>query len=103
VLADAGIAVLRSPPRAPKANPYVERSVSTVRRVRLDRVLIFYEPQLAHVLTEYENHYNMHRPHRALEQRAPMEVGANRLSRSTGVVRRTQILGSLINEYLDAA
>jgi hypothetical protein len=32
-----------------------------------------------------------------------MEVGANRLSRSTGVVRRTQILGSLINEYLDAA
>jgi hypothetical protein len=45
----------------------------------------------------------MHRPHRALEQRAPMEVGANRLSRSTGVVRRTQILGSLINEYLDAA
>jgi putative transposase len=71
VFADAGIAVLRSPPRAPKANPYAERWVSTIRRECLDRMLIFGERQLGHVLTEYENHYNTHRPHRALEQHHP--------------------------------
>jgi hypothetical protein len=78
VFADAGIAVLRGPPPAPKANAYAERWVSTVRRECLDRMLIFHERQLRHVLTEYEHHYNAHRPHRALEQRPPMELGANR-------------------------
>jgi hypothetical protein len=32
VFADAGIAVLRSPPRAPKAGACAERWVSTIRR-----------------------------------------------------------------------
>ena len=32
VFADAGIEVLRSPPRAPKGNAYAERWVSTIRR-----------------------------------------------------------------------
>ena len=67
VFADAGIAVLRSPPRAPKANAYAERWVRTIRRECLDRMLIFSERQLRRVLTEYEDHYNTHRPHRSLE------------------------------------
>jgi putative transposase len=60
--ADVGIAVLQSPPRAPKANAYAERWVSTIRRECLDRMLIFTERQLVRVLAEYENHYNTHRP-----------------------------------------
>ena len=66
-------------------------------------MLIFSERQLRPVLTEYEGHYNMHRPHRALEQRSPIELDANRLPHATGVVRRTEILGGLINEYQHAA
>jgi putative transposase len=103
VFADVGIAVLRSPPRAPKANAYAERWVSTIRRECLDQMLIFHERQLVHVLAEYTTHYNSHRPHRALEQRSPMELRANRLSRTTGVVRRKQILGGLVNEYEHAS
>jgi hypothetical protein len=72
VFADVGIAVLRSPPGAPKANAYAERWVTTIRRECLDRMLIFHERQLRQVLTDYEDHYNTHRPHRALEQRSPM-------------------------------
>jgi putative transposase len=64
VFADVGIDVLRSPPRAPKANAYAERWVSTIRRECLDRMLIVSERQLVHVLTEYEGHDNMHRPPR---------------------------------------
>jgi putative transposase len=103
VFAGAGIAVLRSPPRAPKANAYAERWVSTVRRECLDRILIFYERQLVHVLAEYETHYNTHRPHRALGQRPPIDCGQTQRSCSTGTVRRTPVLGGLINEYRHAA
>jgi putative transposase len=103
VFADAGVGVLRSPPRAPMANAYAERWVGTIRRECLDRMLIFHEQQLRRVLTEYENHYNTHRPHRALEQRTPTERGAIQLPSASGVVRRTQILGGLINEYHHAA
>jgi transposase InsO family protein len=103
VFAGAGIAVLRSPPRAPKANAYAERWVGTVRRECLDRILIFHERQLVHVRAEYETHYNTHRPHRALEQHPPIDCGATQRSCSTGTVRRTPVLGGLINEYRHAA
>jgi putative transposase len=103
VFADAGIAVVRSPPRAPKANAYGERWVSTVRRECLDRMLIFHERQFRHVLREYETHYNSHRPHRALEQRSPIDCGETRRGCLSGLVRRTQVPGGLINEYRRAA
>ena len=103
LFADAGIDVLRSPPRAPKANAYAERWVSTIRRECLDRMLIFSERQLVRVLAEYAGHYNVHRPHRGLEQRPPIpEVGIGRAD-GIGAVRRTEILGGLINEYRHAA
>ena len=72
VFADAGIAVVLSPPRAPTANAYAERWVGTIRRECLDRTLIFSERQLWRVLAEYEKHYNIHRPHRALKQLSPI-------------------------------
>ena len=50
VFGDAGIEVLRSPPRAPKGNAYAERWVSSIRRECLDRILIFNERQLIRVL-----------------------------------------------------
>jgi putative transposase len=103
VFAAAGIDVLRSPPRAPKGNAYAERWVSTIRRECLDRMLIFNERQLVHVLTRYEQHYNTHRPHRALDQLAPIVADTDRSQRTSGTVRRTQILGGLINEYQQAA
>ena len=103
VFADAGIAVLPSPPRAPKANAYAERWVCTIRRECLDQMLIFGERQLVHVLTKYESHYNTHRPHRALEQLPPIgHVGLD-CADGNAAVRRTEILGGLINEYRHAA
>jgi putative transposase len=54
--------------RAPRANAYAERWVGTVRREVLDRMLIFGCRQLRAVLAEYADHYNGHRPHRALGQ-----------------------------------
>ena len=91
--------MLRSPPRAPKANACAERWVSTIRRECMDRMLIFNEQQLVRVLTEYETHYNMHRPHRALDQRPPMANARLSPTEADGIVRPVEILGGLIREY----
>ena len=61
-------------------------------------MLIFSERQLVHVLGEYEAHYNMHRPHRGLEQLPPVAHIGIRSVDGTGALERTEILGGLINE-----
>ena len=79
VFAAEGLKVLRTPMQSPRANAYAERWVGTVRRELLDRMLILGCRQLRSVLAEYADHYNGHRPHRALGQ-APRSGRPNHLS-----------------------
>ena len=71
VLADAGIEVVKIPPRCPRANCFAERPVLTVRTEVTDRMLIFEERHLRRVLAEYAVHYNAQRLHRAMQLRPP--------------------------------
>lgn len=56
--------MIKTPPRCPRANAYAERWVRTLRNELNDRMLIFGQRHLRHVLTEYVKHYNDSRPHR---------------------------------------
>jgi transposase InsO family protein len=106
VLAGAGVQVLLSPPRSPKANAFAERWVGTVRRECTDRLLIMNEQHLRTVLDTYTDHYNRHRPHQSLDQRPPQAVEAGQRAPVIPLVnriRRTQLLSGLINEYQQAA
>jgi putative transposase len=103
VLAAEGIEVLRTPVRAPRANAYAERWVGTVRREVLDRMLIFGGGQLRLVLAEFVDHYNVHRPHRALGQLPPLGPGEPVVVVSAGRVVRRDRLGGLIHEYAQVA
>src|SRR6476660_5894467 len=71
VLADAGIDVVKIPPRCPRANCFAERFVSTIRTEVTNRMLIFGERHLRSVLAQYSLHHNRQRPHRSLELRPP--------------------------------
>jgi putative transposase len=71
VLADAGIEVVKIPPRCPRANCYAQRLVLTVRTEFTDRMLIFGERHLRRALAVYAAPYNTKRPHRALQLRPP--------------------------------
>jgi transposase InsO family protein len=102
VLTGAGMAIIRTPPKAPQANAIAERWVGTVRRECTDRILVTGERHLRAVLTEYAAHYNDHRPHQALGQRPP-NPGRTATDRSAGRVQRRPILAGLINEYRQAA
>ncbi len=53
-----GIEVIKTPPRAPRANAICERVVGTLRRELLDRILILGPGHLRKVLAEYAIHYN---------------------------------------------
>ncbi len=65
VLGDAGIEVVKIPPRSPRANAYAERFVLTARTEVTDRMLIFGERHLRTILAQYESHYNGRRSHRS--------------------------------------
>jgi putative transposase len=103
VFAAEGIEVLRTPVRAPQANAYAERWIGTVRREVLDRMLIFGCRQLQSVLAEYADHYNGHRPHRALGQVPPLGPGESAVVLPAGTIVRRDRLGGLIHEYAQVA
>jgi putative transposase len=98
-----GIRVLRTPVRAPRANAYAERWVGTVRREVLDWMLILGCRQLRSVLAEYVDHYNRHRPHRALGQAPPLGPGEAVVAVSAGRLVRRDRLGGLVHEYAQVA
>lgn len=102
VFAGAGIAAIRTPARAPQANAFAERWVRTLRHELLDRTIIWNERQLRYLVEEYIVHYNEHRPHRSLHQRAPngedvVSIGPDH------PIRQHTTCGGLINEYRPAA
>ena len=97
--------MIRTPFRAPKANAFAERWVGTIRRDCLDWILIVSRRQLEQVLRVYVDHYNSHRPHRALELTPPIPHQRLRAVNSdpTERVHRRDRLGGLIHEYAAAA
>jgi transposase InsO family protein len=103
VFAAEGIEVLRTPVRAPRANAYAERWVGTVRREVLDRMLILGGEQLRRVLADFVDHYNVHRPPRALGQAPPLAPGESAVAVPAGRVVRRDRLGGLLHEYAQAA
>jgi putative transposase len=100
-----GIAVIRTPVEAPKANAIAERFVGTARRECLDWILVVNRRHLERVLRTFADHYNGHRPHRALDLVAPDQAEVTPLTRTppASAVHRRDRLGGLIHEYRAAA
>ena len=106
VFRGSGLAIVRTPFRAPQANGVAERFVRTIRSECLDWLLILNDQHLRRVLDVFVEHYNCHRSHRALALMPP------RPERSTVApptawgearVRRRDRLGGVVHEYVLAA
>ncbi len=103
VFAGVGADVVEIPVRAPRANAICERFVGGVRRELLDRILIVNIAHARAVLSEYESHFNTHRPHRALKQAAPLRPLPPVPADPTATVVRRDRLGGLLHEYTQVA
>lgn len=96
-----GATVIKTPVRAPNANAFAERWIGTVRRECLDHLLIVGPRHLSRVLAEFVEHYNAHRPHRALNLVPPehhLEHPDTESARPSRILRR-DVVGGLIHEY----
>src|SRR5829696_4202290 len=95
-----GAEVLITPVQAPNANAHAERWIRTVRAECLDWLLITGRGHLERVLRVYVNHYNVHRPHRALRLEPPVSpAGPTDISENRRPVCRRDRLGGLLHEY----
>jgi transposase InsO family protein len=100
VFQPAGIRVIRSAVQAPKMNSIMERWIGSCRRELLDRTLIWNQRHLMTVLREYEDFYNTHRPHRALNQAAPFRPLPDSVTDLDHFrVQRHDRAGGILHEY----
>jgi putative transposase len=93
-------------------NAHAERFIRSVRaRGHLpcrrlwgstDRLLIHNEQHARRVLTQYTEHYNSGRPHRALQLRAPAD-DPDVIPFPAQRTQRHNVLGGLIHEYHNTA
>jgi putative transposase len=96
----AGTRVVRSAVQAPRMNSIMERWTGSCRRELPDRTLTGNQRHPMMVPREYEDFYNPRRPHRALDQAAPLRSLPDGV---TGLdhfqVRRHDCAGGAIHEY----
>jgi transposase InsO family protein len=96
----AGARVILSAVQAPRMNSIMERWIGSCRRELLDRTLVWNQRHLMTVLREYEDFYNTHRPHRTLNQAAPLRPLPDAVTDLDHFrLRRRDRAGGVIHEY----
>jgi putative transposase len=98
-----GIRVIKTPVQAPRANAIMERWIGSCRREILNRTHVWNLSHLRRVLAEYEDHYNRHRPHRALHQASPLKAFPEPADLDQLAGRRRDRLGGILHEYAQVA
>ncbi len=90
---------IRSAPRSPWQNPFVERVIGSIRRECTDHIIPFGRRHLLRTLREYVEYYNTARPHQSLDRNSPIP----RRVEAVGEVCASPVLGGLHHRYFRAA
>ncbi len=97
ILLDAGVNLVKLPPRSPNLNAFAERFIGSIRRECLDHNIPLGEAHLRLVVREFVEHYNAERHHQGLSNTLidPGSIPEN----DNGSIQCTQRLGGLLNSY----
>jgi transposase InsO family protein len=91
------VEAVRTAPRSPWQNAYVERLIGSIRRECLDHVIVVNEVGLRRVLASYVAYYMRSRTHLALAKDSPAPRPVQ--SASTGRIVATSEVGGLHHRY----
>jgi putative transposase len=100
IVEGSGVRVVMTPFQAPNAYAYAERFVRSIREECLDRLILFGERRLLHVLAEFVAHYHGERNHQGLDN--DLIAPGPRLLRGPQVRCRERV-GGLLRYYHRAA
>jgi putative transposase len=92
-----GIREVKTAPRSPWENPYVERLIGTLRRECLDHMVVLNETHLRRLLRNYLTYYHGCRTHLSLEKDAPEPRAVARVDQ--GRIVETPLVGGLHHCY----
>ena len=95
-LKSVDIEIVRLPPRSPNLNAYAERFVRSIKSECLDRLVLFGERSLRHVVRECIAHYHAERNHQGIGNVIPFPDGR---MKQTGDVGKSERLGGLLKFY----
>ncbi len=101
MLEASGIKSVKLPPRSPNLNAYAERFVRSIKESCLDRLIQFGEGSLRKGVREFLEHYHRERNHHGLGNRLIMPE--NESIMTSGLIRRRERLGGMLNYYHRAA
>jgi transposase InsO family protein len=95
----AGIDVLKTPYKAPRANATCERFLGSLRRECLNHFLILGEKHLYRVVKEYTKYFNRARPHQGIEQRIPCRPERPETPTDNRTLTSRSVLSGLHHDY----
>ena len=92
-----GIHEVKTAPRSPWQNPYVERLIGTLRRECLDHMVVLNETHLRRLLRDYLAYYQSVRTHLSLNKDSPEPRAVHRPD--LGRIVETPMVGGLHHRY----
>ena len=92
-----GIREVKTAPRSPWQNPYVERLIGTLRRECLDHMVVLNETHLRRLLRDYLAYYHSVRTHLSLDKDSPAPRAVHRPD--LGRIVETPLVGGLHHRY----
>ena len=92
-----GIREVKTAPRSPWQNPYVERLIGTLRRECLDHIVVLNDAHLRRLLRDYLLYYHSARTHLSLDKDAPEPRPVERPDQ--GRIVETPMVGGLHHRY----
>ena len=105
-LKDFGITPIKTPPRSPNLNPFIERFNRSIKYECLNNMIIFGEKNLRKFLKEYTEHYHFERNHQGIDNEiieSENETLKHSKSSNDPIVKKERISGLLNYYYRQAA